>query len=125
MTSVSIEEEVAEFVATQTKRSVEAITLRTTLFGDLGVDGDDSEELVDAFMKRFDVDMGAYRPDRHFGPEGLPPWAPLYWLVLAWRAFVEKESTPESRARLVPIRVQDLIDSARARKWSIAYEKLG
>ena len=123
MTSAAIEEEVTAFVAAKTRCSAERLNPRTTLFGDLGVDGDDSDELLAAFMKRFGVDMRAYRRDRHFGSEGFLPWTPLFWLVLAWRAAGEKVSTPESRARLSPITIQDLIDSARAGKWTVTYEE--
>lgn len=123
MTSASIEEEVTAFVATKTQHAAARLNPHTTLFGDLGVDGDDSDELLGAFMTRFSVDMTAYRGDRHFGPEGFAPWTPLFWLVLAWRARAEKRSTPESRARLLPITIQDLIDSAKAGRWSLIYEK--
>lgn len=123
MTSVSIEEEVTAFVAAQIGVSTERLKARTTLFGDLGVDGDDSDELLVAFTKRFSVDMKSYRGDRHFGPEGFAPWSPLLWLASAWRGFAQKESTPESRARLVPVTIQDLIDSARAGRWSVTYEE--
>lgn len=103
VTTVSIEEEVIVFVAEHIRVSRERLTLGTTLFGDLGVDGDGGVELLEAFMKRFRVDMQTYRGDQHFGPEGFVPWAPLYWLVLAWGSLVEKQSAPENRARLMPI----------------------
>ena len=123
MTSVSIEEEVIAFVAANIRVSAARLKARTTLFGDLGVDGDDSDELMVAFTKRFGVDMTTYRGDRHFGPEGFAPWTPFYWLVLLWRARTEKGSTPESRARLCPITIQDLIDSAKTGRWSVIYGK--
>ena len=53
--------------------SAARLKARTTLFGDLGVDGDDGDELMVAFMKRFGVDMTIYRGDRHFGPKGFAP----------------------------------------------------
>ncbi len=124
MTSVSIEEEVVAFVADFTRHPIERIKPQTTLFGELGIDGDDGDEILTAFMKRFAVDMTSYR-GVHFGPEGFIPWAPLYWLVLLMRSRVEKPSTPESRARLVPITIQDLIDSAKAKRWSIVYDPKG
>jgi hypothetical protein len=124
VTVVSIEEDVVAFVADFTRNPVECIKPQTTLFGDLGIDGDDGDEILSAFMRRFDVDMSSCRPV-HFGPEGFVPWAPLYWLALAWRSRAEKQSTPESRARLMPITIQDLIDSAKAKRWTIAYDQTG
>jgi len=123
MTSASIDEVVIAFIAAQSGHSANRLQPCSTLFGDLGVDGDDGDELIAAFVERFVVDMQTYRGDRHFGPEGFPPWTPIFWLVLAWRAYSEKESTPESRARLVPITIQNLIDSARAGKWTMIYEE--
>jgi hypothetical protein len=93
-----------------------------TLLGDLGIDGDDGVDLLQHFEQKFGVDMTACRLNHHFGPEGVVFWAPLYWLLLAYRALVEKGSTPESRARLPPIRVQDLINSAKSGKWAVQYE---
>ena len=122
MTSVPIEEAVIAFVAAQTPRPAERLGPRTTIFGDLGIDGDDRDEFFVALMNRFDVDMRSYRGDQYFGPEGFAPWTPLFWLVLLWRARREK-STPESRARLVPITIQDLIESAHAGKWSLIHEE--
>jgi hypothetical protein len=125
VTSVSLEEEIIAFVAAEMMCSTKAITASTTLFGDLGVDGDDGDEFLVAFMKRFSVDMSGYRGNRHFGPEGFVPWAPLVWLLLALRLRREPKSTPESRAGLIPVPVQVLIDSARAGKWALTYAQTG
>ena len=121
--SDTLEEEVVAFIASERREQRERLSPRTTLFGDLGVDGDDAEELFDAFMKRFEVDMSECRAKEHFGPEGFVPWAPIYWMILAWRGVTEEGSTPESRARLRPVTIQDLIDSARARKWAVTYDR--
>jgi acyl carrier protein len=122
MTDSAIEEEVIAFVADFTHVRAERITPRTTLFGDLGIDGDDGDEILGRFSERFDVDMTAIQPV-HFGGEGFVPWAPLTWIYQVWRAKKEKGSTPESRAGLVPITIQDLIESAEAKRWTVAYEK--
>jgi hypothetical protein len=122
MSQQSIEHQVIAFAAEFTGRPAKEITLRTTLFGDLGIAGDDGREFLAAFATRFDVEMRAC-PPVHFGSEGLFPWFLLYWLVLLWRAYVEKGSTPESRARLVPITIQDLVDSAEARRWALTYDE--
>lgn len=122
MTNRSIEKEVISFVAARTRYAAPKITPTTTLFGDIGIDGDDGDEILTAFMERFQVDMSACRPV-HFGGEGFVPWAPLFWIRQAWIAYSERSSTPESRAGLVPITVRDLIESARARQWVLQYEE--
>src|SRR5688500_479962 len=65
----ALEERVKEFVARWTSTRAERLTLDTTLFGDLGVDGADGWELVEDFGKAFGVDISAFDPGRHFGPE--------------------------------------------------------
>lgn len=105
---------VAAFVAHWCGIPKERLTPETTLFGDLGVDGDDGSELLRDFGREFSVDMAGCDLRRHFGPEGLPLWAPLYWLILAFR-----EGTPEQRARLEPITIADLARRAAAGRWHL------
>ena len=45
------------------------MTLETRINLDLGVDGDDGAELLDAFAKRFAVDIESFANARYFGPE--------------------------------------------------------
>lgn len=84
------------------------------LLGDGCIDGDDGVGLLERFATRFSVDMSACDVRRHFGPEGLPPWFFIYWLILAFR-----RGTQEERARLVPIRVADLVSSAELGRWTV------
>ncbi len=45
---------------------------------DLGITGDDAAEFIEAFAKRFAVDLSGIDFHRHFGPEGFNPlW--LFW----------------------------------------------
>lgn len=70
--------------------------------------GDDVWDLVEEFGKRFEVDMTGFRWEHHSGPEGCNP----LWLI----------SRPWwSRVTYVPIRLVDLIESARRGKWFIRY----
>lgn len=123
MSTLNVRDEVFAFVAERTELPLARLNPQTTLMGDLGIDGADAHDLMMAFERRFAVDMSTYRARRHFRPEGLPMLSPLDWPDLAFRHLTEKESTPESRARRVPITLQDLIDSATARKWVLVYEK--
>lgn len=122
-TDPSFGNEVMIFVAGFISTPVDKISPKTTLFGDLRIDGDDGVELLEAFKDRFEVDMGPYRAV-HFGPEGFSLYAPFYWLLLLWRKINGgSDSTPESRARLHPITVQDLIDSAQTKRWTVRYSE--
>lgn len=102
-----------DFVATQLGVLVESLDYRTTLLGDLGVDGDDAHELLEAFGARFDVDLSELDFGRHFGNEGLPPWFLLGWLWTLSRG----GDTPEARAGLEPVSIGDLVEAARAGRW--------
>ena len=104
---------VADFIGVKPER----LTPAKTLLGDLGVDGADGWELIEAFGQRFHVDVSSFRPDRHFGPEGLPVWA---LFVCFWRLVTcpfRKTKSPEQEDDLVPIRIADLIGAAKQRRW--------
>lgn len=54
---------------------------------DLGVDGDDASELLDAYAKAFGVDCRNFRSARYFGPEaGAHILSPLLWIGSFFRA---------------------------------------
>lgn len=79
------------------------------MFRDLGVDGDDAEELLLRLKQEFGVDLEGVQFERHFGPEGFNPLALL--MPSWWRWQRER----------IPIRIQDLVDAARTGKWPIRY----
>ncbi len=103
---------VRAFVAAQVGVSVESLSDVTTLFGDLGVDGDDAGELMSAYGVRFGVDLSEYDHRDHFGNEGLSPLFLVSWLTALLR-----RGTPEARAHLRPVSIGDLIESARVGHW--------
>ena len=106
-------ERVRRFVAGYRSTSLARVHPHTTLFGDLGVDGDDAHELLSDFAREFGVDLSELQMSRHFGPEGVPPWAPIYWIVLVFR-----RGSPEERARLEPITIVDLAMAAATGRWT-------
>ena len=79
------------------------VSLSTRLVEDVGLDGDDFEELIERFGEQFSVDMGGYRWYHHHGPEGCNP---LWLFVRPW--WWRKTSTPVS--------VAVLVESARQKK---------
>lgn len=108
----SLLDQVVAFVAKELAVRADLLNPETTLLGDLGVDGDDGDELLSEFGRRFGVDMSTCKPGLYFGPEGVAPWFLLNWLVQAFR-----RGTPEDRARLRPIRIIDLVRSAERGRW--------
>lgn len=79
----------------------------TQLARDLGMDGDDASEFLEAFSKQFAVDMSAFRFDAFFGPEAGPNPFVFLAALLGWRR------------KLHPITVADLAAAAAAHKWQL------
>ena len=114
---LSCEDNVMQFVAEVTGVKLGRLSPELTLFGDLGVDGADGFELLREFSERFHVDLSGCRAERHFGPEGLPIYAPVVWLW--WLVSGAFRKQPEDRAGLTAIHISDLITAARERRWSL------
>lgn len=108
-----LETRVHRFVADRLGVPSHRLTRATTLFGDLGVDGDDAAELLEAFGEAFGIDPTDLELARHFGPEGLWPWTVAEWLRQAARS-----GTREDRAGLRPITLGDLARAARDGRWT-------
>lgn len=107
-----IRDSVFAFVAEQVGVSATKLSDETTLFGDLGVDGDDGVEFLRQFSEHFQVDISSLQVGNYFGPEGIPLWAPFSWVVLAFRS-----GSPEERARLKPIAMGLLVRVAYEGCW--------
>ena len=63
-------EEVRLFVASEIDERPERVKLSSDLEADLGVTGDDAEDLIQALAQRYRIDLTAMEFDKHFGPEG-------------------------------------------------------
>ena len=94
---------VVQFVAKEAGLSPEKIKAHSRLREDLHVDGDDAYDLLTAFSKRFHVQGENLVLADHFGPEGSGLLAFLFW----------------RKKLLLPITIQDLIDSAAVGVWQI------
>jgi len=95
---------VTQFVADKAGVRRDRITAGSRLREDLGVDGDDAYDLLIAFADRFNVrDEGLMLTD-HFGPEAA--WNPVAFLF--------------QRKKLLPLTVQDLVNSAAAGAWRVS-----
>jgi Protein of unknown function (DUF1493) len=106
-------DDVVAFVAKETAIRVDRIRPDTTLVGDLGITGDDGIELLEAFSRRFGVDMSGCDCRRYFGLEG--GGSPLAFFV--WLSYLFKPGTPESKAGLQPITITDLVRAAESHRW--------
>jgi hypothetical protein len=78
-TSVStVSPELSEFICEQLGLRKRVLTPATRLQADLGVEGEDGTDLMEAFASRFEVDISAFEVNRYFGPEA--GWNPVAWL---------------------------------------------
>jgi acyl carrier protein len=81
----------------------------TRLREDLGLDGDDAVEFLNAFAETFGVDMSAFDFGEHFGAEsGLGPRTLL-------RAILP--GTRRSMRTKTPVRISDLMEAVSKRQW--------
>jgi hypothetical protein len=62
-------EEVKSFVAEFWSVSPDRISAETAVNDDLGMDGDDGVDFLEAFCVRFGVDSSVFPHDKYFGPE--------------------------------------------------------
>ena len=91
-------------------RSVRESSQDTDLFHDLGLDGADAEEVFKELQEDHGVDLGSLQWDRHFGPEAaFNPFALLFPSWWRWR-----------RQR-IPVRVRDLVEAIRTKRWQLCY----
>ena len=106
MMHTALEQRVIAFVAAQTGVAPVRVGLDTTLFGDIGIDGDDAWDFMEVFHQEFQVDVRRFNHSRHFGGEGcFPPVAVYMWL----RGLAVG---PHEARGIEPIKVRDLVDAA-------------
>lgn len=100
---------VAEFTGVRQQK----LTLETTLFGDLGVDGDDAVDFFEEFAKTFGVDLADFKINQYFGPEvSSDPFSSIINLLQGWWM-----GDSHKAADVKPISLRDLVEAARAGRW--------
>ena len=104
----NLEFRIRALIAKSTGFALEKITSTTDAVRDTRIDGDDIDELVAEFGQQFRVDVSGYRWYHHGGPEGCNP---LWLFYKPWW----------SRKTYVPMRICDLVESARRGTWVIQY----
>ena len=92
-------ERVIDLVVDETGARRGKIREDSQLGEDLGIDGDDADDLMDRFFREFSVDRSGYNFLDHFGMEGFR----LKDLI--------------SPPRTIPVRISDLVRSVEAGRW--------
>lgn len=91
------------------------LSYETSLYHDIGADGDDAKNLMISFRDEFHVDMSQYKYDLHFGPEY--PFIPPVWLF--WRIFTPEKLNKKGQWKMVPITIFDLYQAAKTQVWPV------
>jgi len=111
----ALQQQIIDFVSKKTGVSTTRIQLHTTLFGDLGIDGDDARDFFLRFSQRFNVNVTAFNFRCHFGDEGFNP---LYFPVLLWNVFRSlRGDDPHEIAKVEPITISKLVQTAECGRW--------
>ncbi len=141
-----IEERVMRFTAQHWPvRKNRKLTTGTRLAQDLGMDGDDAVEFFDAFRQEFGVDLADLDVhwNQHFAPEGSPSFGVMvvicvcitagFWVrdaigmlpawawglaLIAIAALIHRRLTNDN---MIPVTIEDLIESARSGRWNKPY----
>jgi acyl carrier protein len=88
----------------------ERVSLKSDLFADLGIDGDDAVEVFQRIEEKFEIDFSLMKWERHFGPEA--GFNPFVLLLPSWRWWQRER---------VPVTVEDLITAICAKRWVKVY----
>ncbi len=99
---------VRNFVSQQTGTSISKLNLNTRLSEDLGVEGDDANDFVQAFSEVFDVDLTHLVFDEYFYPEGA--FNPISYLL--YRKLFNR---PKSQH--IPITLGRLVEAVSKKEW--------
>ncbi|PBP84651.1 DUF1493 family protein [Pseudomonas syringae] len=84
------------------RKAFESFSLATDVARDMGVDGDDANDLMVEFFERFSIDLNDYDPYRYFLEEGFN--------------FFSFRRAKDRRGN-IPLRVGMLYSALKARRW--------
>jgi acyl carrier protein len=105
-------EEVKAFVAEFWREPKGRLSAETSVNDDLGMDGDDGVEFMQAFGERFAVDLTSFSHDKYFGPEaGATPLSMVKGIILRVKT--------GTWSNLAPLRLCDLTEAAERRSWVV------
>jgi hypothetical protein len=96
---------ILEIVARKAGTDPSKLTVKTRLLHDLGLYGDDAEELLAEIRNSLHVDFSDFAFERYFFPEAAPIW--ILPRFLRERATAKKE----------PLTVEALAEAAKAGRW--------
>lgn len=102
--------DVIAFVAEYWNEPESRLMAETSVNDDLGMDGDDGDEFMQAFSARFAVDLSAFPHDKYFGPEASA--TPLSFI-----AAIILRLTTGRWTKLSPLKLRQLAEAAKRGSW--------
>ena len=100
--------EIIEFL--KDKIGVDNVSENSDIGNDLGVDGDDYDELIIAFSKKYNVDISSWLWYFHCSEEGS-------WNSLGGMLF----ESPDKQVKYIPVTPLMLTEFTQVGKWNIQY----
>ncbi|MFN8291889.1 MAG: DUF1493 family protein [Chitinophagaceae bacterium] len=102
--------EIIEFL--KQKTGADSVSENSDIGNDLGVDGDDYDELILEFAKKYKVDVSGFLWYFHFSEEG------------SWNSIGrEFYKSPDKRVEHIPVTPLMLSNFTKTGKWDIDYPK--
>jgi hypothetical protein len=110
--TIDLLDEVIAFIAEYWAVPKSRLSAETSINNDLGMDGDDGLEFMQAFSRRFAVDLGTFPYDNYFGDEAAATPISLFSLTVRWLA-TGKSTT------LSPLTLRQLALAAENGSWVV------
>jgi len=99
-------EQIRKFARRAAERCPLDLCPETRLLHDMGLDGDDADEFLQAFAREFSVDMDRFPFQRYFGTE-----------IDAGIRWCTRKLFGDRGVEKLPLTLQDLAVAARAGRW--------
>ncbi len=104
--------EVIAFVAEYWEEPKSRLSAETSINQDLGMDGDDGDEFMQAFSRRFAVDLGTFPYDNYFGVEAAA--TPISITVTLFRRLTTGKWSKHS-----PLTLRQLAEAVENGSWVV------
>lgn len=104
--------EVIAFVAEYWAEPKSQLFAETSINNDLGMDGDDGLEFMQAFSRRFAVDLGTFPHDNYFGAEAAATPISIIALTIQWL-------TTGKSTTLSPLTLRQLATAVENGRWVV------
>ncbi|HKU74613.1 MAG TPA: DUF1493 family protein [Pyrinomonadaceae bacterium] len=103
-------DEVIAFVVEYWEEPKGRLFAETSINNDLGMDGDDGLEFMQAFSQRFAVDLGTFPHEDYFGSEAAATPLSIIVAMIRW-------STTGKWTKLSPLTLRDLAVAIENKRW--------